>query len=196
MTVLLVVTLVTQLLLFVSLGVSIAAPKRRIWPPPSRHSWQFYSTWVGSWIALSGAFLLAVLDENSLRLSSTVRFGVGVPLLLTGAALIGWGSRTLSLHASIGLGGQLIRGGPYRWSRNPQYVGVCAYLAALTILSGSQLAAVACLAISLWFLMAPFAEEPWLAEQFGAEYEEYRRTVPRFLGLPHRRRTSENEGHN
>lgn len=179
-------TLATQLLLFVSLGVSIAAPKRRIWPPPSRRSWQFYSTWVGSWIALSGAFLLAVLDENSLRLSLMVRFGVGVPLFLAGAALIGWGFRTLSLYSSLGLGGQLIRGGPYRWSRNPQYVGVCAYLAALTLLSGSQLAAIACLAISLWFVMAPFAEEPWLAEQFGAEYEAYCRTVPRFLGLPHR----------
>ncbi len=49
---LLLVTLVTQLLLFVSLGVSIANPKRRICPPPSRHSWQFYSTWVGSWASV------------------------------------------------------------------------------------------------------------------------------------------------
>jgi len=132
---LLLVTLATQLLLFVTLGVSIADPKRRIWPPPSRHSWQFYFTWVGSWIALSGAFLLAVLDENTLGLSPTLRLGVGVPLLLAGAALIAWGTRTLSLHTSLGLGGQLIRSGPYRWSRNPQYVGLCAYLASLTLLS-------------------------------------------------------------
>src|SRR6516165_10810212 len=104
---------------------------RRIWPPPSRHSWQFYFTWVGSWITLSGAFLLAVLDKNTLGLSATLRLGVGVPLLLVGAALIAWGSRTLSLHTSLGLGGQLIRSGPYRWSRNPQYVGLCAYLASL-----------------------------------------------------------------
>jgi len=183
---LLLVTLVTQLLLFVSLGVSIVAPRRRIWPPPSRHSWQFYFTWVGSWIALSGAFLLAVLDKNTLGLSATLRLGTGVPLLLVGAVLIAWGSRTLSLHTSLGLGGQLIRSGPYRWSRNPQYVGACAYLASFTLLSGSLLTGIACLAIAVWHLMVPFAEEPWLAQQFGAEYEEYRRTVPRFLGLPHR----------
>jgi protein-S-isoprenylcysteine O-methyltransferase Ste14 len=112
---LLLVTLAIQLLLFVSLGVSIVAPKRRIWPPPSRHSWQFYFTWVGSWITLSGAFLLAVLDQNT---------------------------------------------------------------------SGSRLTGTACLSIALWHLVVPFAEEPWLAQQFGSEYEEYRRTVPRFLGLP------------
>jgi protein-S-isoprenylcysteine O-methyltransferase Ste14 len=183
---LLLVTLVVQLFLFVSLGVSIAVPKRRIWPPPSRQSWQFYFTWVGSWITLSGAFLLAVLDQNTLGLSLTLRLVVGVPLLLVGAALIAWGSRTLSSHATLGLGGKLIRSGPYRWSRNPQYVGVCAYLASLILLSGSQLTAVACLVVAAWFLLTPFAEEPWLAEQFGTEYEEYRRSVPRFLGLPNR----------
>jgi protein-S-isoprenylcysteine O-methyltransferase Ste14 len=183
---LLLVTLATQLLLYVSLGVSIVAPRRRIWPPPSRDSWRFYLTWFGSWITLSGAFLLAVLDKNSLGLGPTLRFGGGVPLLLVGVALIGWGSRTLSLHTSLGLGGQLIRSGPYRWSRNPQYVGACAYLAALTLLSGSLFTGIACLSIALWHLLLPFAEEPWLAQQFGAEYEEYRSRVPRFLGLPHR----------
>jgi len=65
-------------------------------------------------------------------------------------------------------------------------VGAWAYLASLTLLSGSLFTGIACLVISLWFLTVPFAEEPWLAQQFGAEYEEYRRTVPRFLGLPHR----------
>jgi protein-S-isoprenylcysteine O-methyltransferase Ste14 len=130
--------------------------------------------------------LLAVLDENSLRLSLILRLGVGVPLLLSGAALIAWASRTLSVQATLGLGRQLIRSGPYRWSRNPQYVGVCAYLASLTILSGSLLTGIACGAISFWFLMATFAEEPWLAQHFGGEYEEYRRAVPRFLGWPKR----------
>src|SRR5215469_5192807 len=108
---LLLATLMVQLLLFVSLGVSIAAPKRRIWPPPSQRSWQFYSTWFGSWLALSGAFLLAVLDENSLRLPLMVRFSVGLPLLFAGETLIAWASRTLTVYTSLGLGGQLIRTG-------------------------------------------------------------------------------------
>jgi protein-S-isoprenylcysteine O-methyltransferase Ste14 len=35
----------------------------------------------------------------------------------------------------------------------------------------------------LWFVMAPLSEEPWLGQQFGKPYEEYRKNVPRFIGL-------------
>lgn len=37
------------------------------------------------------------------------------------------------------------------------------------------------LLLSLWFVVAPLAEEPWLEEQYGGEYREYRGRVPRFL---------------
>jgi hypothetical protein len=43
-----------------------------------------------------------------------------------------------------------------------------------TLLSGSLFTGIAYLSIALWRLMVPFAEEPWLAQQFGAEYEEFR----------------------
>ena len=33
----------------------------------------------------------------------------------------------------------------------------------------------------LVFVIAPMAEEPWLEEQYGEAYREYRRGVPRFL---------------
>jgi protein-S-isoprenylcysteine O-methyltransferase Ste14 len=33
------------------------------------------------------------------------------------------------------------------------------------------------------FWTAPFAEEPWLRRQYGGEYEEYCREVPRFFGI-------------
>lgn len=182
MEILLWVTLAAQGVLFCFTAVSLLAPAHRVWPPPSRDSWQFYATWFLSWVTLSGAFLLAVFGENSLGLPSWLRFGVGMPLLLAGAVVIGWGFRELTLHATLGLGGGLIRSGPYRWSRNPQYVGTCFYLASLVLLSGSHLAGVAGAAVALWFLATPFVEEPWLAERFGEEYAEYCRAVPRFLG--------------
>lgn len=179
---LLAITLAAQLVLFVFTGISWIAPSHRIWPPPSRHGWQIYTIWFLSWISLSGVFLLAAFGGNTLGFPSWLRLGAGVPLLGIGIAVIAWSFRELSLETTSGRQGRLIRSGPYRWSRNPQYVGACAYLASLVLLSGNHLAAIACLAVAPWFLVTPFVEEPWLAERYGDEYREYCRNVPRFLG--------------
>lgn len=180
---LLIVTLVAQGILFSFTAISWWAPAHRVWPPPARNSWQFYATWFLSWVSLSGVFLLALFAGNSLGLPVWVRVGLGVPLLVLGVVLIAWAFRTLSIPTTLGLPGAFIRGGPYRFSRNPQYLGTCIYLTALVVLSGSHVAAIGCLAVGLWFVATPFIEEPWLAERYGAEYEAYRRAVPRFFGF-------------
>jgi protein-S-isoprenylcysteine O-methyltransferase Ste14 len=50
----------------------------------------------------------------------------------------------------------------------------------------------------VWFLLAPLAEEPWLREEYGGEYESYCETVPRFIGrateYPGKTDTEEPEG--
>ena len=183
MAVLLGITLVAQAILLGFTAVSFLAPAHRIWPPPSRNSWQFYATWFLSWVSLSGVFLLALFAGNSLGLPAWLRLGLGVPLLGLGALLIAWGFRELSISTTLGLPGAFVRSGPYRFSRNPQYLGTCLYLASLVALSGSQLAAIGCLAVGLWFLATPFVEEPWLAWRYGAEYDAYWRAVPRFFGF-------------
>ena len=183
MTTLLAITLAAQAILFGFTLVSFAAPAHRVWPPPSRRSWQTVATWFLSWVSLSGVFLLAVFGGNTLGLPAWLRLGLGLPLLGLGAGLIAWGFRALSVETSLGVKGALIRSGPYRFSRNPQYVGTCLYLASLVLLSGSHLAAIGCAAVGLWFLATPFVEEPWLAAQYGADYTAYCREVPRFLGL-------------
>ena len=175
------ITLAAQIVLFLFTGISLVAPNHRVWPPPSRHSWQLYATWFLSWVSLSGVFLLAILGENSLRLPLWLRIGLGVPLLGLGISIIAWAFRDLSIQTTFGVEGNLIRSGPYRWSRNPQYLGTCIYLVSLIFLSGSSLAAIGCFAVGLWFIATPFVEEPWLAERFGAEYEAYCKAVPRFL---------------
>jgi protein-S-isoprenylcysteine O-methyltransferase Ste14 len=176
-------TLAAQLVLSVFTAVSFFAPQHRVWPPPGPRSWQLYATWFLSWVSLSGVFLLALLHENTLGLPGWLRLAAGVPLLVAGPALIAWGFRELSVQTTLGVQGAFIRSGPYRFSRNPQYLGTCLYLASLVALSGSHLVAIGCLAIAAWFLATPFVEEPWLAERYGAEYAAYRRDVPRFFGL-------------
>lgn len=188
MAALLAITLASQAVLFMFTAVSFFAPARRVWPPPARRSWQLYTTWFLSWVSLSGVFGLALFAGNTLGLPSWLRLGLGVPLLAAGVLLIAWGFRALSV-ATLGVEGAFVRSGPYRFSRNPQYLGVCIYLASLVVLSGSHLAALAALAVALWFVATPFVEEPWLAACHGEAYEAYRRAVPRFFGLGGRRRT-------
>jgi protein-S-isoprenylcysteine O-methyltransferase Ste14 len=90
---------------------------------------------------------------------------------------------TLGPHASEGLGGDLVANGPYRYSRNPQYVGTVAVLIGYATFSNSALALIAAVLASCWFVALPCAEEPWLRDRFGTAFEEYATRVPRFLSL-------------
>lgn len=52
------------------------------------------------------------------------------------------------------------------------------------VLSNSWLALITGLIGTLWFVLAPFTEEPWLRERYGQQYEAYKKRVPRFIGRP------------
>jgi protein-S-isoprenylcysteine O-methyltransferase Ste14 len=49
------------------------------------------------------------------------------------------------------------------------------------LVSNSELALVVWALWTLWFALAPFAEEPWLREKLGAPYEEYTKRTRRYL---------------
>ena len=77
----------------------------------------------------------------------------------------------------------LVRGGPYRFTRNPMYVAVLAAIFGQAVLHRS----VALLRYGLVFAVIFHAavallEEPHLRRSRGAAYEEYCRRVPRWLG--------------
>ncbi len=107
--------------------------------------------------------------------------------MVAGIGLVYWGVRTLGIHASQGLGGELVREGPYRYTRNPQYVGEMSFITGYIILSNSLLVLITAMLGIIWFLLAPFTEEPWLREQFGIAYEDYVSNVPRFLSVIRRK---------
>ena len=56
-----------------------------------------------------------------------------------------------------------------------------AVLIAYSVLCNSTLAMAVTLAWSSWYLLAPFAEEPWLRERLGVSFEAYTAQVPRYL---------------
>ena len=77
--------------------------------------------------------------------------------------------------------------GPYRWVRNPMYVAVLLVVAgeALLFVSVALVAWAAVLGIAFHLFVIGY-EEPGLADRFGASYERYRQSVPRWVPAPRR----------
>ena len=176
-------TLLAQLLLGGSLVLTLVVPRIRIWPPPRRRSWQYVYTWGLTLISFAGILALGFLDWNSFVLEHCLRVPIGLGLIVSSIVLVVWAVRTLGLHTSQGLGGTLVEDGPYRLTRNPQYVADIGMLAGFAILANSTYAWMTCLLGMVWFVLAPFSEEPWLRNQFGIEYDLYMKRVPRFLSF-------------
>jgi protein-S-isoprenylcysteine O-methyltransferase Ste14 len=116
------------------------------------------------------------------------------PLSLLGAVLIALGlvliAQTVALFATVGDGtlapwdptARLVVRGPYRRVRNPMISGVLCVLLGEALVFGS-------LALLAWWAVVfainavyfPLVEEPGLRRRFGADYEAYRTSVPRWL---------------
>ena len=76
----------------------------------------------------------------------------------------------------------LVTSGPYRFSRNPMYLGVEVILLGRCTLWGSRtLLLYTMLVMIAVYLRVRLAEEPWACRRFGAEWEAYERRVPRWI---------------
>jgi protein-S-isoprenylcysteine O-methyltransferase Ste14 len=177
-----VVTLIAEILATVSVGVSIASPDRRIWPPEQERSWTGILMWLFFTVSGMGVIALGILDRGSLNLPLWLRWGMGMPLWIAGNGLALWAVVVLGMAATFGEAKALIQRGPYRRSRNPQYVGFIAGLMGWAMVSSSTMTLGASLVGVLPLVLVPFAEEPWLVEKYGAAYKAYQCDVPRFIG--------------
>jgi protein-S-isoprenylcysteine O-methyltransferase Ste14 len=130
-----------------------------------------------------GMPLLGILDFQSLGYGHWSRFLFGAMAILIGFGIDIWGTRTLTAQQSLGAKGRIVTEGPYRFTRNPQYVGFILIYAGLILTFYSLLAAVTGGLLILAFLILPLSEEPWLRQQYGEPFEEYCKEVPRFVGL-------------
>jgi protein-S-isoprenylcysteine O-methyltransferase Ste14 len=175
--------LVISLLFSLGLLLSLLVPGVRMWPPPGKNTWQFYYVWVFYTIGALGVSVIGTLDWGSLGLRHLAVPLAGAAVLLVAVPLGEWGVRTLNVHQTLGLTGTMLTTGPYRYTRNPQYVAEILIYLGIVLVTGSLMALIVGVAMMSWFVMAPFAEEPWLERQFGKQYRDYCRNVPRFIGL-------------
>ena len=115
-----------------------------------------------------------------IRLLGIVPVVAGLGLTLSGSTLF---SRVGTNIRTFNDPGVLVTAGPFAHTRNPMYLGFVVFLAGVALVVGTLTAwiAPACFALAAdrWYI--PFEERRMLAT-FGADYEDYRRRVPRWFG--------------
>lgn len=112
---------------------------------------------------------------------------IGGIVLAAGLAAWGW---TFATFVARGRGTiapwdptrKLVVAGPYQYVRNPMITAILVMLAGEAILLGSGPIAIwAAIFLAMNVVYFPLSEEPGLRARFGAEYDEYRKNVPRWI---------------
>ncbi len=120
------------------------------------------------------------------QLPQAVRYGLGGLALGLSVALVAWSlpqfhrlRTNVSVHRPATA---LITSGPYRFGRNPLYIGLALLQAGLALLAGS-LWAVALLVPVLAVVHhgVILREERYLERKFGEDYQDYKASVRRWL---------------
>lgn len=109
-----------------------------------------------------------------------------LPLLAWGYLQYHWVGR---YRTRLGGGGpglavppeRILDSGPYRWVRNPMYLGHIIFLAGLALLLGSWIAAAVWAFHLAWFHRRVREDEARLAGLFGDSYRDYCRRVKRWI---------------
>jgi len=78
--------------------------------------------------------------------------------------------------------GTLTVTGPYRWSRNPQYLGWFLFVLGFALNDWSWWCLAALTIIAIYLHLLVLIEEEHLNRVFGEPYAEYRRIVSRYFG--------------
>lgn len=161
--------------------VSIVWPETRIWPPGDV-SWRFWAYWAPSIVFIFGLAFVGYRTAGGFVFTGLLWSGAGILLLVAAIGLLIWVYLHFTVREGAGLEGELETGGPYQVTRNPQVIGMLLVTAGLVILVNSRIFTMLCMPLFLIYSLMPFAEESWLHEEFGEEYEQYREAVPRFVG--------------
>jgi protein-S-isoprenylcysteine O-methyltransferase Ste14 len=126
-------------------------------------------------------WLLTGWDTGTTRAALQI---LGAILLVAGAlvlvdAFVRFVVEGIGTPAPVAPTQELVVGGLYRHVRNPMYLAVGATIVGQALLLGRPILLVyaAAFAVTVVAFVRGY-EEPTLAQQFGARYEEYRRAVP------------------
>lgn len=135
-----------------------------------------------TWLFLSGT--LARHNILPVSYASIAVMGAAILLAVLGALLRSWAAaylgnsivRDRQLHAE-----RVVADGPYRYVRNPLYLGFWLHMWALAILMPPGGAVFALAAVTIFLGVLSHTEERHLRAERGEEYAAYAQRVPRFF---------------
>ena len=138
----------------------------------SIRTWQ----WVAAWPSRSGW-----LSFQSATIAVLI---FGILCALVAASLRTWAAAYLNtsvVKSPSMQGDQVVAAGPYRFLRNPLYVGIFIHTFALALLMPTSGALVCILLIGLFELRLIAGEEAFLTAKLGEPYLAYRARVPALI---------------
>ena len=162
-------------------------------------SFGFWAPWIGGW---DFGRRISTLEWLPLELSrlGLASFTVATPVVivlgalaaLAGAVLRVWGAAYLgysTVHHGYMQAGAVMADGPFRYLRNPLYLGGWLMMLAVTLLMTPSGALFTVVLMTICFLRLILGEEAFLGKQLGQPYQDYLRAVPRLIprlrgGLP------------
>jgi protein-S-isoprenylcysteine O-methyltransferase Ste14 len=151
----------------------------------------FWAPWLGGWdfgqriSALEWLPLeVSRLGLASFTIVTPIVIVLGALAALAGAVLRVWGTAYLgygTVHHGDMQAGAVMADGPYRYVRNPLYLGGWFMMLAVALLMPPSGALFTVVLETIFFLRLILGEEAFLTQQLGQPYEEYLRLVPRLL---------------
>lgn len=147
-------------------------------------------TWLGFGLLLIWFFLPHLTLDFAVRYVSPwgARQVVGLGILVLGGTVA-----LVSIFAFRSVrkvfardAGTLTVTGPYRWSRNPQYVSWFLVLLGYAVMWWSWQCSIALAMLAVALQVLVLVEEQHLTRTFGDAYRAYCRRVPRWLGVASR----------
>jgi protein-S-isoprenylcysteine O-methyltransferase Ste14 len=159
----------------------------------------FWTPWIGprdmvgristlEWIPLE----IGRMGVASFTAAAPMAIVLGALAALAGAVLRVWGAAYLgyaTVHHGEMQAGAVMADGPYRYMRNPLYLGGWCMMIAVSLLMPPSGALFTVVLIGIFYLRLILGEEVFLAAQLGEPYRDYLRAVPRLIprlrgGLP------------
>lgn len=139
--------------------------------------------WIGITLIIQ---LEAIMDVP--RFTSPLAMWVGIIFLIGGIFLRGWAAYLFYQQklkvVVLKPQSSLVTSGPFRFSRNPLILGIIAIVLGIALIFESWGGVVLSLLVFLfWDMWIRKVEEKELERVFGEEYRQYKKVVPRWIGL-------------